>query len=226
MDKINIAMIMKYVAMHHSGGLANDKYAPSQHLKWENINEAHRQRWNFKSSLGFYGGYNFFVEKDGTIKEFRAIGEETAAQLGHNFDTISICVAGNFIVKNGVPVEVPTDEQKASVFQLALTSFAPSGDDAGFVVAPNTTIDFNMSRVHHHSFYSSTECDCLPDTFWPTVYKEQVTKMVQPDKIPVDDPITLVDAIIGLLLRLKAVLLLHFSKKVVGSVDREACGQW
>ncbi len=214
---------MKYIAMHHSGGLAADKYASTQHLTWANINEAHRQRWNFKSSLGYYGGYNFFVELDGSWKQFRAIGEETAAQLGYNFDTISICTAGNFIKKNGVPVNIPTDAQKATVFDL-LSRIASGG--AGLVVAPNTTIDYAMDRVHHHSFYSSTECDCLPDTFWPVVYKESVRKLNSPEIVIEPEAITLVDAIIGLLTRLKAVLLLHFSKKVVGAVDREACGQW
>src|SRR3990167_4334029 len=88
---------IKELALHHTGGLLNNPFYSSRHFTAEYVNQLHKQRWNFKSSLGKNGGYNLFYELDGKRTQFRAIGEETAAQKGHNFDVISVCFAGNFI---------------------------------------------------------------------------------------------------------------------------------
>ncbi len=82
---------MRYIVVHHSA--VSVKTQPSQ---FNPINRYHKQKWEFISELGFYGGYNFLIEADGEIKQYRNIGEETIAQKGHNFDSISICLAGNF----------------------------------------------------------------------------------------------------------------------------------
>ena len=53
-------------------------------------------------------GYNYFIEKDGTIYEGRGLNKASAIS-GHNSHIISICLAGNF------EKEIPTDAQyKAS----------------------------------------------------------------------------------------------------------------
>lgn len=55
-----------------------------------------------RSSYGWDGAYNRFVDVDGSRTKMRAIGEETIANKGHNCDvfdrcdTISVCVAGDF----------------------------------------------------------------------------------------------------------------------------------
>lgn len=75
------------------------------------VNRYHRNKWNFKSSLGWYVGYNFFIDGDGTLTQTRSLDEETIANRGHNCDvpekcdTISICLAGDF------DVEYPTSNQ-------------------------------------------------------------------------------------------------------------------
>jgi|TARA_R100001530_G_scaffold121199_2_gene88600 N-acetyl-anhydromuramyl-L-alanine amidase AmpD len=95
---------MKYIALHHTAvkGGAPQLYA---------VNRYHKGKWDMKSKLGWYVGYNFFCEKDGTRTQTRKIGEETIANRGHNCDvpsrcdTISYCMAGHF------DSEVPTDAQ-------------------------------------------------------------------------------------------------------------------
>lgn len=216
-------MAIKYLAMHHAGGLKDDYYAPTQHLTWVHINNAHETRWNFLSNLGYYGGYNFYVSKDGSVKQFRQIGEETTAQIGHNFDAVSICCAGNFVKRNGTPIETPTEAQKTAVKHLL--SKILSADYTGISIASGTVIDVTTDRIHHHRFYQSgTECDCLPDDFWRQIVKE-------PTQVPSPTPISspsavygIIDAIIALLAKLKAEIGLLFTPKVVGSVDRAECG--
>lgn len=103
---------IRYIAIHHSGGIFGNRYFSTQHHTARDVNEWHKQRWpDFKSELGWYGGYNFFIDQFGIVTQFRRVGEETAANKGHNLDTISICLAGNFTLKNGAMVNTPTPQQ-------------------------------------------------------------------------------------------------------------------
>lgn len=101
-----------HICIHHTA--VSLKANPDQ---WKATNEYHRKQWNFKSSLGFFGGYNYEVAANGSIKQFRADGERTAAQyqpydgITYTNDgrVLSICLDGNFDIEN------PTDDQKRSV---------------------------------------------------------------------------------------------------------------
>lgn len=90
---------MKYIALHHTAVYGN---RPQLYA----VNRYHKKKWWMKSKLGWYVGYNFFCEKDGTRTNTREIGEETIANRGHNCDapvrcdTISYAMAGNFDGEN------------------------------------------------------------------------------------------------------------------------------
>ena len=94
---------MKRIVVHHS--------ASTLAVQFDSINQWHKDKWNSISELGFYGGYNYLIEKDGTLKQYRIEGEETIAQRGYNFDSLSVCLAGNF--ERGI--ETPTQAQIASL---------------------------------------------------------------------------------------------------------------
>lgn len=215
--------VIKFMAKHHAGGIANDKYARSQHLTAENIDAAHRVRWNFVSSLGKYGGYNFFIEKNGKVTQFRAIGEETAAQIGFNFNAVSTCFAGNFVMENGVPIEAPTEEQKLA--DINLTHKIMTGDFSGIAVIPGTEIKLTPESIHHHSFFqNTTECDCLSDGYWRDNYKKYLATANTFVTSSTSKTFDLIDAIIALLLQLKEHLKVVLEPKRVGAVDRSCCG--
>jgi hypothetical protein len=80
---------MKYIVIHHSA-------FQSKANQLQGINNYHKAKWNMKSTLGWYVGYNYLIDVDGKTINTRAIGEETMAQVGHNLDSISICLAGDF----------------------------------------------------------------------------------------------------------------------------------
>lgn len=210
--------IIKYISDHHSGGIKDDMFAKSQHLTWQHINQAHKDRWNFVSSLGLYGGYNFYIQSDGTFKQFRAIGEETAAQIGYNFNCISFCLAGNFIEKNGIKVEQPTKEQLATRKQLINEII--SKDFKRIAVAPNTTIDVSLNSIHPHSFYQTTKCNCYPDGWGRELMKDTT----QPINVRYSAILSLVDSIIVLIQKLRAELSALFQEKPLGGVDRGCTG--
>jgi len=88
------------LVIHHSA--VSRKEAPNQ---FNAINNYHKQLYRMKSTLGFYMGYNALIEPNGKLIVARADGEETAAVIGHNKDSLHICLAGNF------DIDVPTQAQ-------------------------------------------------------------------------------------------------------------------
>jgi len=152
-------MTIKNICIHHSGGLGNNNRASTQSLTAHAINQAHRDRWNYISTLGYYGGYNFHIDQSGTITQFRAIGEETMAQIGHNFDTVSICLSGNF---SGV--DTPTESQIAS---LKYVMFSLLEKKHEFAVVPGTEISIGWGNIYPHRVLQPFHTECngtsLPD---------------------------------------------------------------
>ena len=61
----------------------------------DRVNDWHRQLDFPKSSLGYYVGYTYFLERDGTIIQTRTDTEQQAHVRGYNNDSIGIGVAGN-----------------------------------------------------------------------------------------------------------------------------------
>ena len=106
----------KWIVIHHSGGIGNNPLASTKNFTADTINKAHQARWNYKSSLGYFGGYNFFIDAWGNRTQFRAVGEETMAQRGYNFSgiVISVCLAGNFTKG----VDMPSVAQENALREL------------------------------------------------------------------------------------------------------------
>ena len=114
-------MKITYLFVHHFGGFEKDPYAKTQGLTEKQINEAHRQRWpDFISSLGSHIGYNIIVWADGSWKQYREVGAETAAQTGYNHNAISICLAGNFTKLGRGNIEAPTYAQEKTLKSLEM----------------------------------------------------------------------------------------------------------
>ena len=87
---------MQYIAVHHSAVVAGS--TPQLFA----VDRYHKNKWNMKSQRGWYVGYNYFIDTDGTVTQTRNHDEETIANRGHNCDvpercdTISICLADNY----------------------------------------------------------------------------------------------------------------------------------
>lgn len=98
---------VKFVFVHHTAVSYKDN--PDQ---WHQTNVYHQQIFNFRSSLGNYAGYTYEIAADGTVRQARKEGEETAAVLSFNRQSISICLDGNF------DIEKPTREQCTALREL------------------------------------------------------------------------------------------------------------
>lgn len=84
------------------------------------VNRYHKGKWNIKSTLGWFVGYNYFIDGDGTLTQCRSLEEETMANRGNNCDTpkkcttISVCLSGNF------DLEWPSAAQNATLKRFLL----------------------------------------------------------------------------------------------------------
>ena len=81
----------KHIVVHYDSG----------NWPFEKINEYHKQKWGFKSSLGFFIGYHWFLQADCKVFHARADNEEGAhciekGKPGYwNKNAIGVCVQGD-----------------------------------------------------------------------------------------------------------------------------------
>lgn len=79
-----------YIIVHNAGG----------DWTFAQLNRSHESQWGFKSSLGFYLGYQYFIEYSGILYQARRDNEEGAHTIGNtpgyfNKNSIGICLQGN-----------------------------------------------------------------------------------------------------------------------------------
>ena len=94
---------VNYILIHHSG--ISNQVNPNQ-LKA--INRYHKSLWNFKSSLGWYIGYHYFINKKGKITQTRAdtdVGAHCYDQ-NMNYNSLGICLQGNFDIEKPEPKQI------------------------------------------------------------------------------------------------------------------------
>lgn len=166
------------ISLHHTGGTQANPFASTQHHTAQNINDYHRQRWpDFSSSLKdpqgnpWFGGYTLFIERDGKMTQFRAVGEEGAHTIGHNFSAVGICLAGNF----GPGSDSPTWMQKAKLKNV-LRSLINNNSD-GLEVLEGTVLDIKVTNIlPHRRFQPSTSCNGtrLSDTWAYDLLREYI----------------------------------------------------
>ncbi len=95
----------KQIIVHHDGV---SRKGPS----FDIVNDFHKGQHFPLSSLGFYVGYHFWIERDGKTIQARKEDEIGAHTLGQNYTSLGIGLAGNF------DKEQPTDEQVAALGAL------------------------------------------------------------------------------------------------------------
>lgn len=80
--------------------------------RFDVVNQFHRTRLFDKSSLGWYVGYHYFIEKSGLLIQARADTDEGMHTIGFNLKSLGICLAGNG------DVELPTLAQTETLKKL------------------------------------------------------------------------------------------------------------
>lgn len=124
--------------VHHDGV---SRTGPS----FDIINEFHKSKGFPLSTLGFYVGYHYWIERDGTLRQARAEYEIGAHTVGENLRSIGIGLAGDF------DVELPTDAQVQTLGTL-LTSLSWKYQIAATHIFPHR-------RFATKTCYGSRLCD-------------------------------------------------------------------
>jgi hypothetical protein len=91
---------IKELIIHNSGvsrSIQKEQFIP--------INNYHKSIFGMKSSLEIWVGYNALIEPNGKLIVCRKDGEEGAHTIGHNKNSLGICLVGNF------DIEMPTQPQ-------------------------------------------------------------------------------------------------------------------
>ena len=104
---------MKFRALHNTAV----SYTDVKNQLWS-VNNYHKQRWGMKSALGYYVGYNGFIDGDGTFTQTRLIGEETISVKGHNCDRPFTCDTVHFCFAFNGDREVLNQAQRKTLKRL------------------------------------------------------------------------------------------------------------
>lgn len=110
----------RFLVIHHTGGTDANPLADTSGQTFDIVNQYHKERFGLdvKSSLGFYIGYHYFIDKKGVVTRGRDDEDEgvhcnqSQDKKSMNLQSIGICLAGNF------DATLPTPAQVASLKQL------------------------------------------------------------------------------------------------------------
>lgn len=136
------------IIVHHS---AYDQEA-SQLMQ---INQWHKDRDFPLSNRGFYVGYHYCINHAGDIVQTRELDEVGAHSRGFNFDSIGICLEGDFTKKH------PSEAQKYALGKLLV-----------FLV---NRLRIDPADIRPHRNFGNTSCygDLLSDEWARSIYYTQ-----------------------------------------------------
>lgn len=171
--------IPKWIIVHHTGGTDQDPRQDTSTFTVSQCNTLHQQKFNMVSSLGWYVGYHYYIEKNGFVTQCRADGDEGAHTVGRNRDSIGICLAGNF------DATLPTESQKIALRQL--------------LIKKTTEYAIPTGNIVPHRLFATKTCygNKLSDT-----WAKDLLNVVYPVSQPVTPPIKKVDGVTPLLSKL------------------------
>lgn len=146
----------------------NHHTATNRSSQFDYVNTLHKEKnWGTvqkpiyikASSMGYYGGYNFIIDTDGTIYQYRAVGEGLVAHRGHNSTKGAIALAGNLTKGQ------PTLAQEESLKKLY-----------GWLI---TIKALPVDLRHGDLRWNSTACPGIPKDYYSGLYKDVVYKKLQ-----------------------------------------------
>lgn len=104
------------IIVHHSGGTDANPMQDSSNYTVQMCNNDHKKRFNMRSSMGWYVGYHYFIDKKGVLIQTRDDQEEGAHCVGYNNHpgdpvskrSIGIHLSGNFDATDPTKAQVDT----------------------------------------------------------------------------------------------------------------------
>ena len=145
------------ICSHHTGPTSpTNPLSSSKDLTEGQIENAHKDRGFNISFLGWHVGYNVIIYPDGTWKQYRLLGEQTAASTGSNFDTFHICMAGNFT--SGVDSLSLKQIETLTMIIRALVENKPQ--TVGIKLAQDAVYSFSAYDIYPHRILQPNHTTC------------------------------------------------------------------
>lgn len=121
--------IPRWIIVHHTGGTDLNPLCDTSNQTFDVVDEYHRKKWNFRSSLGYYLGYHYYIDKSGKLTQARLDDDEGAHTIGMNLDSIGICLAGNFDLTEPTLPQIETLKtfirRKMSQYDISIENVVP-----------------------------------------------------------------------------------------------------
>ena len=135
-----------FIILHHTASRKNTTV--------QDVDDWHKLRWpDFKSSLGYYVGYQYLIEGNGNTIQTRRNEEEGAHTLGgYNQKSIGIALTGNF------------DLEEPNVPQLSALST--------LLERLKKEYDIPDSKILGHKQVWATSCPGKNLSKWLNLYKQ------------------------------------------------------
>lgn len=204
-------MINKLI-VHNTGGIEGNRYASTAHQTFEDIDLVHKNRWDSKSSLGYYAGYNIMI-RNGQWKQFRAIGEETIANRGYNLTAVSIAMSGNHDKDpaTGEIVDKIKFQDEIVLKNIGQAILNGKLKEFGLVFVEGTMINIKPKDIIPHWIVSPTSCygNALSEDW---ARKVVVGDNIEQRKFILRILIVLYTKLLNLYLRQRAFRLAYFDK--------------
>jgi len=192
----------RFLVLHHIGGTSSNPSFDSSVNTFEQVNRYHKGKWHFKSSLGYYIAYQYFIDWSGKLAQGRADTDIGAHVIGMNDKSIGICLAGNFdrIGEHNRPSEAQVIALKQLLRHLMLK------------------YDIPVTKVVGHRFFSQTACPGR--NFNDVDIRLLASKAIATDEA---EKIELLKKQIGIIQKLIALYtkILRLFKNKVGGKDKE-----
>ena len=109
-------MTPKRIIWHHTGDA-------SPGAQFDKINAYHKSRGFPLSSLGYFVGYHYLIERDGTLRQARSLEEMGAHDQAENLNSLGIALAGNFDIER--PSEAQTIKATKSLGEIMAAKSIP-----------------------------------------------------------------------------------------------------
>jgi len=115
----------KHIIIHHSAGV----------WSFEQVNNSHKNKWGFRSSLGYYMGYHYWIDDNGDIIQTRSDNEQGAhtVEQGNpgywNKNSVGICLRGDMTQRK--PTYAQLDSLKKLVEELSKKYNIPKSEIFG-----------------------------------------------------------------------------------------------
>ena len=162
LKKLNMAKI-KYIMVHHTA-----------HPSWD-VYSVHNFHKNTNGWIGI--GYNFFINRDGTIFEGRGLNIGAGA-TGYNYNSIHVCFAGNF--ENTNPTQKQIESGK-KLIEYLLTLVSPDVEIIGHgkTACPGKNFPLNSFKNIKKEMEDEEMLKELSDKYGDENVKNALTRLIE-----------------------------------------------